>query len=46
MENIENSKAANTDKIPERSFKDGVEFLPKLISEIFNLPISHRIFIS
>ena len=44
MENIEISKAAGRDKLPDTFLKDGAEILSKSISKIFNLLISHEIF--
>ena len=44
MKNIEISKASGIDKPPGRFLKDGAKILPKPISEIYNLSISHGIF--
>ena len=43
-ENIEISKAAGIDKLPGRFLKDVAEILPKPISDIYNLSISHGVF--
>ena len=44
MKNIEISKASGIGKPPGRFLKDGAKILPKPISEIYNLSISHGIF--
>ena len=44
MENIEISKAARTDNLPEWFLKDGAEILSNVASEIWNLSIFHGIF--
>ena len=46
MENIGISKATSKGKFPGRFLKDGTEILSRPISEIYNLLISHRIFLN
>ena len=44
MTNIESSKAAGVDKLPNRFLKDGTNILAKPISTLCNLSISQGVF--
>ena len=44
MENIEISKASGIDKLPGMFLNDDTNILPKPITEMYNLSISHGIF--